>query len=81
MLKLTQELFGSADPEMARDKALGPGDIDQGLQSIQAVLADFFMYFNAITEARRANPTGDLATVIANGLIDGQPISPFEAMS
>lgn len=84
MLKLTQELFGAADEELNRDgEARGArgGGADEGIRAIQAVLADFFMYFNAITEARRANPTGDLATVIANGQINGEPISPFEAMS
>jgi cytochrome P450 len=81
MLKLTQELFGASDPEMKREPGADLGDLDAAIQQMQAVLADFFMYFNAITEARRAHPTGDLATVIANGAIDGAPISPFEAMS
>lgn len=80
MLKLTQELFGASDSEMNREGSASM-DADAGIQAIQAVLADFFMYFNAITEARRAHPTHDLATVIANGQINGEPISPFEAMS
>ena len=81
MLKLTQELFGASDPEMKREPGVELGDLDAGIQQIQAVLADFFMYFNAITEARRAHPTGDLATVIANGTVNGEAISAFEAMS
>lgn len=80
MLKLTQELFGASDSEMNRE-AKEQTSVDEGIGQIQAVLADFFMYFNAITEARKAAPTSDLATVIANGQIDGAPISPFEAMS
>lgn len=80
MLKLTQELFGASDSEMNRE-AKEQTSVDEGIGQIQAVLADFFMYFNAITEARKAEPTSDLATVIANGQIDGAPISPFEAMS
>jgi len=81
MLKLTQELFGASDSELNRDGQAQANDVDRGMEQIQAVLADFFMYFNAITEARRASPTADLATVIANGQINGEPISPFEAMS
>ncbi len=36
---------------------------------------------SCITDARRAEPGADLATVIANGQIDGMPINDFEAMS
>lgn len=80
MLRLTQELFGSQDPELNRDgKALE--DSDATLAAIQAVLADFFMYFHQITTSRRADPKDDVATVIANGKIDGEPIGDFEAMS
>jgi cytochrome P450 len=42
---------------------------------------DFFTYFNAMTEARRANPGDDLATVIANGKIKGEPLGPLETAS
>jgi hypothetical protein len=80
MLKLTQELFGAQDPELNRGKA-ALDDPTAALANLQSVLTDFFMYFNAITEARRANPTEDLATVIASAQIDGAPIGAFEAMS
>jgi cytochrome P450 len=80
MLRLTQELFGSQDAEMNRSGEV-PQDVDKGLQDMQAVLMDFFMYFNQITLDRRANPTDDVATVIANGTIDGEPIGAFEAVS
>ena len=39
------------------------------------------MYFKQITDARKAAPTEDLASAIANGQIDGAPINDFEAMS
>jgi cytochrome P450 len=80
MLKLTQELFGAQDPDLNRGKA-ELDDPAAALANLQSVLTDFFMYFNAITEARRANPQDDLASVIANAQIDGQPIGAFEAMS
>ena len=41
--------------------------------AMQAVLIDFFNYFNALTESRRANPLDDVASVIANAQIDGEP--------
>ncbi|WP_296595676.1 cytochrome P450 [Phenylobacterium sp.] len=80
MLKLTQELFGSADPDVNRSgQALT--DTDQALASLQATVMDFMTYFNAMTEDRRQNPRNDLASVIANGAIEGQPLGHLEAMS
>jgi hypothetical protein len=80
MLRLTQELFGAADPDLNRSGAQTGEGPDQ-MAELQAVIADFFLYFKSITDARKAEPRGDLATVIANGQIDGAPISDFEAMS
>ncbi|HSZ53293.1 MAG TPA: cytochrome P450 [Caulobacteraceae bacterium] len=81
MLKLTQELFGAADPDLNRSKSdRSEPEGGGGLQDIQATIADFFMYFKSITDARKASPGSDLATAIANGKIDGAPINDFEAM-
>ena len=77
MLKLTQELFGAADPELARDAGTPPAERKFDM----SVIVDFSNYFRALSEARRAKPTEDLASVIANSQIDGQPISDLEAMS
>ena len=71
MLKLTQELFGTVDPELGRGT-------DQ--DDLLATLLDFFEYFQKLTEDRRANPTDDLASVIANAEIDGKPIGMLEAV-
>ena len=80
MLKLTQELFGSADPELNRAQGK-VDDTDQALANLQATVADFIVYFNEMTEDRRRNPRDDLASVIANGQIEGQPLGHLEAMS
>lgn len=80
MLKLTQELFGSADPDLNRTgKEIT--DVGEGVDTVQAVVMDFMNYFNAITEDRRAKPREDLCSVIANGQIEGQPLGHLEAMS
>lgn len=80
MLKLTQELFGNADPELNRSgKSIT--DVKEGVDSIQSVVMDFMLYFNAITEDRRAKPREDLASIIANGKINGEPMGHLEAMS
>jgi cytochrome P450 len=70
MLKLTQELFGSTDPDVQRSF---------DLMAIGEVVKDFEAYFTGISEDRRANPREDLATVIANATIDGEPIPTLEA--
>jgi len=44
-------------------------------------VTDFVQYFEAMTEDRRAHPRDDLASVIANGTIDGEPLGHLEAMS
>ena len=80
MLKLTQELFGNADPEASRAGA-DPTDDAARVTAMQATFADFMSYFQAITEDRRKNPRNDLASVIANGAIKGQALGPLEAMS
>ncbi|MDR6627844.1 cytochrome P450 [Caulobacter segnis] len=80
MLKLTQELFGNADPDLNRSgKTIT--DAGEGVDSIQSVVMDFMMYFNAMTEDRRAKPRDDLASLIANGKINGEPMGHLEAMS
>ena len=71
MLELTQELFGAEDPDIAR-----LGD-DQG---IFAVILDFVNYFNALAADRRAYPTADLASVIANAEIDGAPLADMDML-
>lgn len=80
MLKLTQELFGSADPDLNRT-GKEVVDVGEGVDTVQAVVMDFMNYFNAITEDRRAKPREDLCSVIANGQIEGQALGHLEAMS
>ncbi|MFT3853972.1 MAG: cytochrome P450 [Ilumatobacteraceae bacterium] len=72
MLQLTQELFGSSDPELSRGLSM---------EDLVAVIQDFFAYFTTLTEQRKAEPTGDLASVIANATIDGNPIGIMEQIS
>ena len=73
MHSLTQEMFGGDDDEYKRDG----GTLEDQL----AVLLDFFAYFSALTASRRENPTDDLASAIANGNIDGEPLSDVDTAS
>jgi len=44
-------------------------------------LLDMFQYFTALTASRRADPTEDLASAIANATIDGEPLSDIDTVS
>jgi cytochrome P450 len=72
MLQLTRELFGAQDEELGRD---------EGKDQRMSVLMDFFAYFQELTAARRAHPTDDMASAIANAVVDGQPLNDVETMS
>lgn len=80
MLKLTQELFGAQDPDVNRTGER-TDDVAASLAALQGTVVDFMTYFNAMTEERRQNPKNDLASVIANGAVAGQPLGHLEAMS
>ncbi len=80
MLKLTQELFGANDSDVNRSGE-ETQETDDFLASIQQTIGDFITYFNDLTEKRRASPTDDLSSVIANGSIRGEPLDHFAAMS
>ncbi len=72
MLTLTQELFGAEDPDLQRS--------DAGMEAIMEVLMDFYAYFTDLTGKRRETPTDDLASLIANGQIGGEPMPDLETM-
>ncbi len=71
MLKLTQELFGAEDPDIGR---IGEDS------SILEVLLDFVNYFTDLANDRRRHPTADLASVVANAEIGGQPLPDMDVM-
>jgi cytochrome P450 len=80
MLRLTQELFGPADPDVNRNRKSLEGEEDS-LLAIMATVGDFVTYFNRMTKDRREHPRDDVASVIANGRINGEPLGEWEAMS
>jgi cytochrome P450 len=73
ILKLTNELFGSEDPEYQRS----PDRLD----AMRGLFMEFWSYFGKIMADRRARPRSDLASVIANARIDGKPMGEVETMS
>jgi cytochrome P450 len=72
ILRITNELFGAEDPEFQRS-----ADV---MEHRRALGMDFFNYFTKVLEARRKEPQDDLASVIANAQVDGQPMGVMETM-
>lgn len=77
MLMLTQQLFGSTDPELNRNK-VEITSAEQAIAMLNYVIADFEHYFRELTADRRANPREDIATVIANAMVGGERIPDRE---
>jgi len=72
MLDLTQKVFGGEDPDVGGQHGEDPVAI------FMAALQDMASYFKRITDDRRAHPTTDIASTIANGTIDGRPLGDLE---
>lgn len=72
MLRLTQEMFAPEDEDFKRD--------DDAMASLMQTLNELFLYFVNLTVDRRATPTDDLASVIANAQIEGSPMGDKETL-
>ncbi|MXP15362.1 cytochrome P450 [Altererythrobacter confluentis] len=79
MLMLTQQLFGGQDDDLNQSglKDLPPEAITQ---LVAGAVADFEQYFAGITAQKRAAPTSDVASIIANATIDGEPLNDRDMM-
>lgn len=71
ILRLTNQLFANQDEELQR-----PGVSRE--EAIKELGLELYQLFSAIIEDRRKNPRDDLATVLATGQVDGQPMGPLE---
>jgi cytochrome P450 len=72
MLELTQKIFGGEDPDVGGKPGEDPAD------TMMRALQDMAIYFHGITMDRRAHPTSDIASTVANGTIEGQPLGDLE---
>lgn len=78
MLRLTQELFSSGDPELNRaKKEVNPAE---ALMLLKQTMEDLEAYFGAVTERFRANPTQHINSLIANAMIGGEYLNRRQMM-
>src|SRR5262245_60771829 len=67
LLRLSNEFIGNADPEFRRPKGA-------------PAARDFRMYITRLIAERRATPTEDLASVLANARLNGEPMSDLDTV-
>ncbi|MGX7951318.1 cytochrome P450 [Tsuneonella sp. HG249] len=79
MLTLTQQMFGGQDEDLNQSgmKDLPPEVITQ---IVAGAVKDFEAYFARLTAEKRAAPTGDVASIIANARVDGEPLNDRDMM-
>ncbi|MEO1047057.1 MAG: cytochrome P450 [Pseudomonadota bacterium] len=75
MMMLTQQMFGGQDKDLS-GTGMDQMTPEQVVQLVAGAVKSFEDYFAALAEERRANPTDDVASVIANALVDGEPLPP-----
>ncbi len=73
ILRLTNQLFAFEDPELSRDA-------ENRQEALMELGMELYAMFDAIIQDRRANPRDDLASVLANATIDGEPMGPMETV-
>lgn len=71
MLTLTQQMFGADDPDIAKQMT-----DEERMQ----MFMDFYGYCMSIVAERRNVPMSDLASVLANGDINGEPLSEMDIL-
>ena len=79
MLMLTQQMFGGQDEDLNQSgmKDLPP---EMVTQIVAGAVRDFEAYFAKLTAEKRAHPTSDVASTIANATVDGAPLNDRDMM-
>lgn len=78
MLKLTQELFSNADPELNRSgKEQTPEEM---LKSLWETTMELEAYFGAVTKRFRENPSTEVNSLIANAKVNGEYLNHRQIM-
>jgi cytochrome P450 len=71
VLRLTNQLFAADDPELGRQA-------EDRRKAVQELGLELYQLFARIIEDRRKHPRDDLASVLANARVDGEPMGPVE---
>ena len=73
LFRWTNEIIAPQDPEFQH------GATPQ--ETLDRARMELFTYFNDLSNERRARPTDDIVSVVANGEVNGAPLPPIELLS
>ena len=73
LFRWTNEIIAPQDPEFQHGAT--------AYETINRSRAELFAYFHDLAMERRAKPTDDIVSVIANGEVNGEPLPPVELLS
>jgi len=72
LFRWTNEVIAPEDPEFQTGTPQ---------ETLDRARLELFAYFKRLSDERRANPTRDIVSVVANGRVEGQPLPDFELLS
>ncbi len=73
MFRLSNQMIGPTDPEYASSETIK--------ETLERARLEFFQYFSQLCEDRRKHPRDDLASALASGRVNGEPLPIFELLS
>jgi cholest-4-en-3-one 26-monooxygenase len=73
LFRWTNEIIAPQDPEFQHGAT--------PYETLQQARVELFTYFNDLSNERRARPTNDIVSVVANGEVNGEPLPPVELLS
>ncbi len=73
ILRLTNQLFANQDPELQREG-------EDRTQATMELGQELYQQFDGIIQDRRSCPRDDLASVLANGTVGGEPMGMLETV-
>ncbi len=73
LFRWTNEIIAPQDPEFQHGST--------AKETLDRARIELFVYFQNLVEQRRAKPTGDIVSVVANGTVKDAPLPPVELLS
>ena len=73
LFRWTNEIIAPQDPEFQHGAT--------PLETIERSRLELFAYFHELAMQRRATPSDDIVSLVANGQVNGEPLPPVELLS
>ncbi|MFI5395274.1 MAG: cytochrome P450 [Candidatus Binatia bacterium] len=73
LFRWTNEIIAPQDPEFQHGAT--------PMETLERSRLELFAYFHDLAMQRRAAPSDDIASVVANGQVNGEPLPPVELLS